>query len=192
MKKTGIITAALGLCLTAVLFAGCDNGGGSTGETVAVQRLEGGQTQITVETSANTADTEGEYGFSYNGYKIMPGTETKEAVSILGDDYDIFENATCAGQGVDVAYMYFDGKVTIGAYRDIDNVERINVIQITDSIVDCGGMRVGDTVASVKAVLGTPDAEDAYSLSYKASKTQLQIITDGVDKVSQIVYRTLE
>lgn len=189
MKKTRIITAAIGLCVAASIMAGCSDGG-STAESAAVQRLEGGQTQITVETSANTADSEGEYGFTYNGYKIIPGTETKEAIAILGDDYEIFENASCAGQGMDVVYMY--PGVSLGAYREVDGVERVNVIQVTDAIIDCGGMRVGDTVASAKALLGNPDSEDAYSLCYKANKTQIQIVTDGVDKISQIVYRTAD
>lgn len=189
MKKTRIITAAIGLCVAASIMSGCSDGG-STGESAAVQRLEGGQTQITVETTANTADAEGEYGFTYNGYKIIPGTASQDAIAILGDDYESFEAFSCAGQGTDVTYMY--PGVNLGAYRELDGVERVNVIQVTDAIIDCGGIRVGDSISSVKAILGNPDSEDAYSLCYKASKTQIQIVTDGVDKVSQIVYRTLD
>ena len=46
MKKIKIITAAIGLCMAASLFAGCNN---QTGESAQVSRIEGGQTKISVE-----------------------------------------------------------------------------------------------------------------------------------------------
>ena len=188
MKKTKIITAALGLCVTASMIAGCSNGGGSTGETAAAVRIEGGQTQISVEASAGEdTSADGEYGFSYNGYKIVPGTIADDALAILGDDYDSFEGASCAGQGMDIVYTY--AGFSLGAYRGTDNVERIQVIEIEDSIIDCDGIHVGDSLTAAKAKLGTPDAEDDFGVIYKGTKTQLQIITDGADKIMAIVYR---
>lgn len=190
MKKTKIITAAVGFCVVASMMAGCSSQGGSTGggETAAATRIEGGQTQISVEaTVGDDTSAEGEYGFKYNGYTIMPGTKTDEAIAILGDDYEPYEGASCAGQGMDVVYTY--SGLQLGAYRGTDNVELIQVIEIEDSIYDCGGIHVGDSLTAAKGILGTPDAEDDFGVIYKGTKTQLQIITDGADKIVAIVYR---
>ena len=73
MKKTRLITGAIGLCMAAALMAGCSgqsgSGSGSEGGSAEVQRLEGGQTQITVEAAGVVDSYEGEYGFIHNGYK---------------------------------------------------------------------------------------------------------------------------
>ena len=67
MKKTKIITAAVGFCVAASMMAGCSSQGGSTGggETAAATRIEGGQTQIAIENSA--ADLRGAIrGYSFS------------------------------------------------------------------------------------------------------------------------------
>ena len=69
MKKTRLITAAIGLCMAASLMAGCSGQSGSSGSeggSAEVQRLEGGQTQITVEAAGAVDSYEGEYGFIHN------------------------------------------------------------------------------------------------------------------------------
>ena len=188
MKKTKIITTAIALCMAATMFAGCSSSQEPL-ETAAATRIEGGQTQIAVENSQEDVSTEGEYGFTYNGYKILPGTETKDALAILGDDYDMRQDASCAGQGVDVAYMY--NGFTLGAYN-VNGSELIQVIDVTDPIIDCGGIHVGDSVKATKDLLGTPDVSDDYGFVYMGTTTQLQIITDGVDKIVEIVYRVAD
>lgn len=183
MKKTKIITTAVALLIAATMFAGCSR---EPLETAVATRIEGGQTQISVEISQDDSAFEGEYYFSKNGYKIMPGMSSAEAVAICGDEYDQRQDASCAGQGVDVAYMY--NGFTLGAYK-VENVELIQVIDVTDGLIDCGGVHVGDSVKATKELLGTPDDSDDYGFIYKGKTTQLQIITDGVDKILEIVYR---
>ena len=184
MKKEKIISATIGLCLAASLFAGCDK---ATGESAAVSQLGGGQTQISVESSqTNNAATEGQYCFTFNGYKIMPGTEVAPAIAVLGDNYEFLEQASCAGQGTDRAYMY--SGFTIGAYK-AEGIEYIKTIVIVDSLTDCDGLHVGDSFADAKALLGAPDYEDDYILIYKASNTQLWINAEnGMGEITEIVY----
>ncbi len=187
MKKTKIMTAAIALCMAAAMFAGCSTNE-TAGETAVATRIEGGQTQIAIENSEADTSMENEYGFTYNGYKIYPGMPASEALAICGDDYDQREDASCAGQGVDVAYMYQG--FTLGAYRD-QGVELIEVIQIDDSIIDCGGFHVGDSLKDTKALLGTPTSEYEFGAAYKGTKTQLELLTDGVDTINEIVYRVI-
>ena len=185
MKKEKIISATIGLCLAASLLAGCDKGG--NGETVAASQLGGGQTQISVENSQGASvSTEGQYCFSFNGYQIMPGTEVAPAIAVLGENYEFLEQASCAGQGTDRAYMY--PGFTIGAYKS-EGVEYIKTIVIVDSLTDCNGLHVGDSFADAKAALGTPDYEDDFILICKASNTQLWINAEnGMGEITEIVY----
>ncbi len=185
MKKTKIMTAAVALCMAAAMFAGCSSEP-TSGESAVATRIEGGQTQIAIENSEADTSMDNEYGFTYNGYKVYPGMQSSEALAILGDDYDQREDASCAGQGVDVAYMYQG--FTLGAYRD-NGVELIEVIQVDDSIIDCGGIHVGDSLKAAKEILGTPTTEYDFGVAYKGIKTQLEILTDGVDTIIGIVYR---
>ena len=186
MKKTKIMTAAIALCMAAAMFAGCSNG--QTDESAVAIRVEGGQTRIAIEDYEYDASYENEYGFSHNGYMIYPGMESSVALAMLGDDYDQREDASCAGQGVDVAYMYQG--FTLGAYRD-NGVELIEVIEINDSIIDCGGIHVGDSFKDAKEILGKPSSEYDFGAAYDGTKTRLEILTDGVDTINQIIYRVV-
>lgn len=185
MKKTKVITTVMGLCVVASLFAGC-NGGGSTGETAAATRIEGGQTQISVEASDNGEAVSGAYKFVYNGYEIAPGSKADSALAAFGDDYDRMEVASCAYQGVDIIYTY--PSFTLYAFSD-NGVEYINVIEVEDPIIDCGGFSVGDNISAVKAVYGEPVVEDDYGVLYRSGETELQISTDGSEKIVAIVFK---
>ena len=172
MKKTKIITSVIGMCIIASLFAGCN---GETKETAAASRIDGGQTQISVENSETQAvAADGEYAFSYNGYKIVPGSEAEPALAALGDDYERMEVASCAYQGVDIIYSY--PGFTLYAFSD-SGVEYINVIEVEDSLIDCGGVSVGDSVSIAKNVYGTPAVEDDFGLVYRSGKTEIQVST---------------
>ena len=187
MKKTGIITTAIVLCMAASLMAGCSQGGGeATGATAAATRIEGGQTQISIEAAETEAVPEGKYRFSYNGFDIVPGSKVESALAAFGDDYDRMEVASCAYQGVDIVYTY--PGFTLYAYTDA-GVEYINVIEVTNSLINCGGISVGDSIKKAKEIFGQPDVEDDFGVLYRSGKTELQISTDGVDSIVAIVYK---
>ena len=185
MKRTKIITAAIGLSLAATLLAGCSEGG-STGETAVATRIEGGQTPISIEASESEAVPEGKYKFSYNGFEIVPGAKADTALDAFGDDYDRIEVASCAYQGVDIVYTY--PGFTLYAFSD-GGVEYINVIEVTNPLTDCGGISVGDSIKTAKELYGEPDVGDDFGVLYRSGKTELQISTDGVDTIVAIVYK---
>lgn len=169
MKKTKIITAALGLCVMASMFAGCGNGGGSTGETAAPSLIEGGQTTIAVEASvSDTVATSGGYTFTHNGYSVGPGMPIDPVLSALGDDYDEEAWANCA----------YDELGTVYIYDKLDLILReakgeICEISISGPILDCGGVSVGDSAEAVKAAYGEPFEQTDFIYQYKSDKTIL-------------------
>lgn len=191
MKKTRLITAAIGLCMAAALLAGCSSqGGGSTGETVAAQRLEGGQTQIAVEPLTALDSLEGEYGFIHNGYKIAPGMLWNDAKAILGDDYDEKVRADCGSDAIGNIYWYDGFNYTINSKQKIGtDVEVIDFIEMGDPLIDCGGFHVGDNVEDVKAVLGTPDVDLGLAgVEYWGNNTKLVISVDATGKIFSVQY----
>ena len=189
-RMTAFIVTALAAVLAVGVMAGCSSQqGGSTGETAAVQRLEGGQTQIAIEASESDVLPEGKYRFSYNGFEIVPGAKVDTALDAFGDDYDRMEVASCAYQGVDIVYTY--PGFTLYAYTDA-GVEYINVIEITNSLINCGGISVGDSIKKAKELYGEPTVGDDFGVLYHDGKTDLQISTDGVDTIVAIVYKRAE
>ena len=185
MKKTKIITATIGLCVAASLFAGCSNG--STGETAQASRLEGGQTQISVEvTQATSAVTGDVYKFTYKGYDIIPGKDATALLASLGDAEDIFSAASCAGQGLATAYTY--PEFVLYTYEE-NGQELIDGIEIENPLTDCDGVHVGDKIEVAKATFGTPVQEDDYGILYTAGNTGIQINTDGAGTIVAITYR---
>ena len=87
---------------------------------------------------------------------------------------------------MDIVYTY--PGFTLYAFSD-SGVEYINVIEVTDSLIDCGGISVGDSIQKAKDIYGTPDVGDDYGVLYRSGKTELQISTDGVDTIIAIVYK---
>lgn len=187
MKKTNFITAVIGTCLAASLFAGCSSNG-SSGETAQATRIEGGQTQISVEASVTANQVpEGKYKFTYNGFDIVPGADAAPILKALGEpSEEPYQGASCAGQGLDTIYEY--NGFTLFTHA-LNGDEYITGVEIEDSLTDCGGLFVGDPVSKAKELYGEPKTEDDYGISYTDGATELDVITDGIDTIILIRYR---
>lgn len=184
MKKTKIITAALSLCVMASMFAGCDNGGGSTGETGAAVRIEGGQTQISIEASVGeaVAAVKG-YSIKHNGYEIGIGSTEDSVITAMGEPEKSEEVANCADEGLGSNFYYYDGRVII----EIAAAGGVTQISVSDPIIDCGGVSVGDSTDAVTAAYGQPDEQTDFIIQYKKDGMVLQFQMEG-GKVSAIFY----
>ena len=197
MKKTRLITAAIGLCMAASLMAGCSGQSGSSGSeggSAEVQRLEGGQTQITVEAAGAVDSYEGEYGFIHNGYKIVPGMTWDDAISVLGDDYDQMVRADCASNEMGYVYWYDGFNYKLYSKQAVgSSVEIIEMIEMSDPLIDCGGFHIGDNIEDIKAVLGAPSADYGLAgVEYWGTKTKLVITADATGKVYLVTYGIIE
>ena len=184
MKKTRIITAALGLCLTASMIAGCSDGG-STGETGgAAVRIEGGQTQISVEASAaDVSATLKGFTFKHNGYELGIGSTRDDVLTAMGEPYDEQQVMNCADDAMGAGLFYFEGRV----YFEVSGKGGVTQITISDPVIDCGGVSVGDTVDKVTAAYGDPDELTDYICIYKKDGMVLKFGIEG-GKVSEISF----
>ena len=189
MKRIKIITAALSLLIAATLFAGCNN---QTGESAQVSRIEGGQTKISVDNGGSNAAS-GTYKFSYKGYEICLGDTMGKVSEIFGEPNDIKDGASCAFGGFDVEYYYsgleFDA---MKPTEDTDDaIAVLYTIVITDPLIDCGGIHVGQTFKDAKTIYGDPFEEDDFGASYRSGNSQLYICIDEFQTIIEIRYETV-
>ena len=184
MKRIKIIAAAISLCMAASLFAGCNN---TTDESAAVSRIGEGQTKISVDASGSDNQTADVYKFSYKGCNMAPRDLVQPYLDVLGNPVSFDPQAAgCGGQGLYATYYY--PSFYIQTYEE-DEGEIISFIVITDSLVDCGGVRVGDSLDVAKQVYGTPATEDPFGASFVSGYVTLYIVTDGANTITQIQYR---
>ena len=188
MKKTRLLTAVILASVAAMAIAGCNTP--ASGDPAVASRIDGGQTQISVETSggADNKAPEGGYKFTYKGYDVVPGAEAAPVIKAFGEPKDQFEGASCAGQGLDIIYTY-DG-FKIYAYEE-NGVELIDGVEIEDSLIDCNGLHVGDKLDDAKNVFGTPTQEDEFGLLYRSGNTAVQISCDSFGEIISIMYRRI-
>lgn len=185
MKKTKIMTATIALCMAATMFAGCSTNE-TAGETAVATRIEGGQTQISIENSdVETGEAVRGYAFSYNGYDIGIGSKEDFVFAVMGEPYDVVTTSKCAGVGLHDEIQYYEGRVKIFASQETKEVDEIHIEK--EPIIDCGGVSVGDSVEAVTSVYGEPSLQSEFIVEYKKDGMALQFVLEN-GKVSYIYY----
>lgn len=180
MKR--LIPAAIALAIV-LSMTSCAASNDTTPELVS-----GGQTKIAATGGSGASDnaqTEDKYYLTYNGVKIVLGAETAPVVKAIGKDYVYTENPSCAYVGIDYTYDY---KSFIIYAQSKDGKEFINTVEVRDNTVDCGGVKVGQTLDDAKKVFGTPSSDAEYGIVYVKNGTEIQFITDGSGKIIYILY----
>lgn len=195
MKKTKIITATIGLCMAAAFLAGCNSGTEGSRETVAASLVAGGQETVAADPSqGETVGKTSPYTINYNGYKVAPGMNPEEVVSILGDDYDYVATANCGGQGAGMSYLYFDGGLELQAIEK-NGVEVIVAIIVESNMIDCSGFYIGDSMDKVKQVYGEPndknEADGNAFYEYDSDEYKLQLEVEN-DKITRVYFQYAE
>ena len=182
MKKTKIMTAAIALCMAA-MFAGCSTNE-TAGETAVATRIEGGQTQISVEASAaDVSATLKGFTFKHNGYELGIGSTRDDVLTAMGEPYDEQQVMNCADDAMGTGLFYYEGRV----YFEVSGKGGVTQIMISDPVIDCGGVSVGDSADAVTAAYGQPDEQTDFIIQYKKEGMVLQFQLEG-GKVTAIFY----
>ena len=180
MKKT--IPAAIVLSL-ALMLTSC-----SATADKDPERLSGGQTRVAANGKGSTAEnvaSDGGFNIVYEGVRIALDDEADKVAKAIGKDYMYTENPSCAYVGIDFTYDY---KSFIIYAQEKDGKVVVNTVEIRDDTVDCGGIRLGQTIDDVKRLYGEPDSTEQFGIKYIRNGTELQFITDGTAKVIFILY----
>ena len=182
MKR--FIPAAAVLSL-ALILSSCSASNDTTPE-----RVSGGQTKVAASASDASADagskaSEGGFSITYNGVRIDLDAEAEPIVKALGKDYMYTENPSCAYVGIDFTYDY---KSFIIYAQERNGKVVVNTVEVRDNTVDCGGIKVGQTIDDVKKVYGEPSTVEETGIVYVKDGKELQFITDGTGKVIFVLY----
>lgn len=177
------LKAAAAIISTLLMITSCASSEDTTPELVS-----GGQTTVaaTEDSTANQSDkTEDKYFITYNGVDIFLGAEVAPVVKAIGKEYIYTENPSCAYVGIDYTYDY---KSIIIYGQTKDGKEYITTVEVKDDSVDCGGIKIGQTLDDVKKVFGTQTSDGENGIIYDKNGTELQFITEGSDKITFILY----
>ena len=171
------------LMISAVLaLTSCS--GANPGDT-APERVSGGQTKVSAAASETTAaggqkTASDAFRVTYNGVDIMLDMETAPVVKALGKDYVYTENPSCAYVGIDITYDY---KALILYAQNKEGKELINTVEIRTDAVDCGGVKIGQTLDDVKKIYGDPSSTEEFGIVYVKNGIEMQFIADSNGKL---------
>ena len=155
MKRKFFVLLLLSLA-AAVFAAGCSSGPGN-----------------------NTGDDKDEpYSLVYKSVTITPGMPASEVIGKIGEDYEYFESASCAFEGLDKVYTFDD--IEIYTYPD-DGVDYIIYFALRKHMVTVGGgVTIGSSFDEITAEFGEEyelsGEENEGSVTYKCSGTYLKFL----------------
>lgn len=193
MKK---ISKLLVVCGIAGILLACGQGTASVDLAQDI-RMEPGSLKNAGEEGLNKDDgkaetakeeeakeEESEFGFVYEGAKLVPGELLEHAT--LPEYTDVAEVPSCAFEGNDKVYDFKAFELTV--YFDQDE-ERIYSIYFTDpNLSTTEGLSLGDSVDDMKTLYGEGYEAEGTSYIYTRGEVSLIVIAEN-DIVVSIEYQ---
>ena len=87
---------------------------------------------------------------------------------------------SCAYVGIDITYDY---KALILYAQNKEGKELINTVEIRTDAVDCGGVKIGQTLDDVKKIYGDPSSTEEFGIVYVKNGIEMQFIADSNGKL---------
>ena len=187
MKFARVAALILGLSMVGVSFAACSNEPEPVSSDINVISTQG-QNSGSGESTASAADNAASenYVFVYSGVNFIVNADIDEAQFIEGDDFDLSEVASCAGQGMARLYTFKGGSFSVETVVGSDKIARIALCD--DTVSTAEGIYIGKTLDDVKAVYGEPTESSSVLYIYKKGTSELRFQIDGDGKVTEIDY----
>lgn len=135
---------------------------------------------------SGSKDSDG-YVFSYNDTEIAMDANAEDVIKGLGQEYKYFEAASCAFDGLDKTYQY-GSAFTVGTYPK-DGKDYISYVYLTnDTVSTKEGVKVGDTVETMKKAYGDAQPDETGGYSYDKGNMSLKFITSDGTTIEEIDY----
>lgn len=186
MKMKKIIALTLTAVMALAAFTACSDDNTENSDVVVIA------SQSQPNPANQTIAPEGQEGFTfvYNNVKVRPNTDIRDILGDLGDNYQYFESASCAGLGMSKVYTYNSGSFVIST-NPVGEADVISSITLFDDTVSTAeGISIGSTKEDVIAKYGEPGTDMDTTLTYDLNDTMLIIVlNDG--KVISIVYNAV-
>ena len=123
--------------------------------------------------------------FVYKGCNFVVNTVVDES-KFPDDDYDVKEQASCAGQGMATNYKFKGGSFWAETYPGSDSLYIITLCD--DTVTTAEGIYIGSTMDDVKLAYGEPVTATDALLSYEKGSSELRFTFDGNGVVNGIFY----
>lgn len=147
--------------------------------------LFGGK-KAAAETTAAAAEKT-EYTFTYKDQEIKLDAEAAPILKELGKYDSVFEEQSCAYQGLDRVYMY--PGVEIATYP-VKNKEHVSALYITDNTVATPeGIKIGSTYDQMVKAYGKDYTEEFGVYRYVLGTSQVAFYTtkNVVDSIEYLI-----
>lgn len=187
MKFAKAAALLLSLTIVGVSVAACSNEPEPVSSDINVISTQG-QNSGNNDSAASAADiaSSENYVFVYSGVNFIVNADIDEADFVEGQDFELSEVASCAGQGMAKLYTFKGGSFSVETIVGTDKIARIAIVD--DTVSTAEGIFIGKTVDDVKAVYGEPSESSGALYIYKKGSSELRFQIDGEGKVTEIDY----
>ncbi len=186
MKFTKVAALILSLSVAGMSVAACSNEPEPVSSDINIISTQSQSSMVATAPSAYVdpnAESEN-FVFTYSGYNFVVNTVLDE--SQLPDDYDVFQQASCAGQGLASHYEFKGGSFWVELYPGADSIYTIQILD--DTVTTAEGVYIGNTLDQVKAAYGEPSISSEAVVVYEKGSSQLWFGLDENNVVNQIMY----
>ncbi|MBR4403495.1 MAG: hypothetical protein IKT10_00115 [Clostridiales bacterium] len=197
MKLTKIAALMMGLSMAGATLCACNNAPepvSSDINVISTQSQVGGpgngETINVADIDKNAASTN--FKFTYKGVDIVCNAAFDDS-KFDSSDYEMHQEASCAGQGLDFVYNFKGGSFQVVSHPMDDQNGEAKVMYVMlcdDTVATAEGIYIGNTVDQVKAAYGEPDAEKSTEnlLFYFKGSSFIQFEIDDKNVVVGITY----
>ncbi len=192
MKFTKVAALVLSLSIAGFSVAACSNEPEPVSSDVNIISTQAQGQNNTATTSRvgyidDNAESEN-YVFVYNGVNIVVNTEMDES-KFSASDFEVQEDASCAGQGLALLYTFKGGSFTVATAPSVSGPWPISIITLFDDTVTTkAGIYIGQNIDEAKAVYGEPTTATEGAYFFQKGSSQLVFIVDGDGRISSIQY----
>ncbi|MCD7883068.1 MAG: hypothetical protein LUI87_05095 [Lachnospiraceae bacterium] len=181
LKKL-FLAAGLAAALTLSL-SGCGGSGSTSSSSSGTSAGDAASSSGTASGSGTATASSSGFTFTYEDTTVVMGSEADPVIEALGDDYEYFESASCAFDGLDKVYTYSHFKLNTYPVDDVDYV--LSIVFRDDTIETEEGITIGRSKDDVIEAYGEPDEEKTASLVYERDDTTITFGITG-DAVSTV------
>ena len=192
MKFTKAAALVLSLSIAGFSVAACSNDPEPVSSDVNIIATQSqGQNETATTSRVGYIDDKAEsenFVFVYNGVNLVVNTEMDES-KFSASDFEVQEDASCAGQGLALLYTFKGGSFTVATAPSVNGPWPISIITLfDDTVTTAEGIYIGQSIEDAKSVYGEPTTATEAAYFYQKGSSQLVLLFDGEGKINSIQY----
>ncbi|MDR1704835.1 MAG: hypothetical protein LBS19_09170 [Clostridiales bacterium] len=184
MKKSMVMIIIAAICV----LPGCNKAEPKDAPSEPDNLPASAQLAQTGQAGKSNERSEG-FVFRFNNTDIIMGGAADPIIEALGEPREVFEETSCAFDGIDRFLYYNDFQLNTFPLDGADYVWSVNFL--TDSAETQEGLYVGSTLDKMLEIYGDGYERENEMYRYKKNGTELAVLTEN-GEVIQITYYWLD